>query len=1295
VADLTICSGETTSLTISAGPQNVAGTTFAWTATPSANVSGSSSGNGSLISQTLQTTNAIVGSVSYSITPTANGCNGPVHVLTVTVNPIATVSAGADFAVCEPVSFEVKGFLGGAATTGNWSVVGPASGSLSASTTTGNEVTAIYTISSADIDGVITFRLTTNDPDTAGPCVSVSDDVNVSINRRAVVTLPADYTLCEPTTIGLSGTLSGSATSAIWSTASTGGLSTTSIVGPGPTYTAAATYNTIAADVTNTLTFRLTTNDPDASGPCTAEFAEIDIHINESAKVNADLLAPICDYDTALLTGSLSGSATSAVWTAPAGATGIIQNPASLSTEYYHTKSDLAMKTLTFTLTTNDPDGAGPCVSSSDDVTLTINKLDPVDLVNLKSTYAENEAIHPLIAFPNDPDLGSGVFTGPGIIAGTSLFDPGNANAGATNIITYTWQNSFTGCINSDSDTTIVNALTVIDFTIVGSTESDPTEIRVCRNSGNLWIKGSPGIHDPITNESLSEFQSDEIPERLLQLFNPITGFTEYYLNTDGLDPNGFYTIRYYHVDNLGSPQAMIKRIYVSASPVADITMGPACLQDEVTFLQNSTFEPGLNPEGDSVVQYIWDFDENGEGEIVNAPITSHPTYTYENAGPHLVSLTVETNNGCTSTVTEVVRIGLKPKLDFGWTKICSGLETTIFENKSVANDGFSTIVQYQWDFGDGTAVAAAGAPTDAFPTGGTYEDPRHTFNTYQVYPVTLSALTDDGCLADTTRQVYILSYETPLATTGYFNDFEINDGSWVPLPLADVDTINSWVWGPVGANTITPNSSGPNGWWTGKNTPAWNNHATYYANENSELIGPCMNLENLDRPMISLDYWSDTQQGFDGLVLQYSTDGAQSWKEIGDAEGSGINWYNERDLATSPGKQDNFAWSGSTEGWRTARFNLDQIEVDTLVVFRLAFASNNDNPKTGSGLEGFAFDNIYIGNKQKMVLVEHFTNDNTPSAARDYFSDLYERELAKKRASDFNIIQYHLANEGPDAINENNPADPFARAQWYGVSFTSTAIMDGIQGQYFGKTFNGTYSLIDSVELDRRALEDPMFTITPSIDMNPEGPLTGSVTFVYNGVNPDPNPKILHAVLVEDSVLLSGYHMNAVRKLLWEPQGLRPEITWTTGASYTADINFNMRTAVDQPEHLSLVIFVQDKNTQQILQSIVVEAPNKQGDPITGVPENPNGTDLNKLKVYPVPASATLNLRMDEVLTRNYEWQIIDSRGVELTKGSLNRDLRQGQSIDITRIPNGIYFLRIQASDREVYYRKIAVMNR
>ena len=189
-------------------------------------------------------------------------------------------------------------------------------------------------------------------------------------------------------------------------------------------------------------------------------------------------------------------------------------------------------------------------------------------------------------------------------------------------------------------------------------------------------------------------------------------------------------------------------------------------------------------------------------------------------------------------------------------------------------------------------------------------------------------------------------------------------------------------------------------------------------------MLSPCLNLTDLKRPMISLDYWSDMRGAFDGAVIQFSTDDGNTWQTIGDANGYGINWYDTRDITSNPGGQDNFAWSGSnpTKGWKNARFNLDQIPlVDRdLVRFRIAFASNGDNP-TGEILNGFAFDNIYIGEKNRNVLVEHFTNDNSgaSNSSDQFLEGMYDAQIAAKDSSDFTVVQYHMAGDDINLENE------------------------------------------------------------------------------------------------------------------------------------------------------------------------------------------------------------------------------------------------------------------------------------
>lgn len=76
-----ICSGSTTSIALSS---NVPGTTFSWKVVESG-VIGASAGSGASINQTLRATTHAVGTATYTVTPSINGCTGNPLTLVVTV----------------------------------------------------------------------------------------------------------------------------------------------------------------------------------------------------------------------------------------------------------------------------------------------------------------------------------------------------------------------------------------------------------------------------------------------------------------------------------------------------------------------------------------------------------------------------------------------------------------------------------------------------------------------------------------------------------------------------------------------------------------------------------------------------------------------------------------------------------------------------------------------------------------------------------------------------------------------------------------------------------------------------------------------------------------------------------------------------------------------------------------------------------------------------------------------------------------------------------------------------------
>ncbi|MEI6679114.1 MAG: lectin-like protein [Mariniphaga sp.] len=95
-----VCSGSsTTAVTLASSP---AGSTFAWTTSATTGITGQTAGGtGNIPVQILSTSAASAGTVTYTITPTLNGCQGPAGTFSVTVNPLPTLTINTNLYGCE------------------------------------------------------------------------------------------------------------------------------------------------------------------------------------------------------------------------------------------------------------------------------------------------------------------------------------------------------------------------------------------------------------------------------------------------------------------------------------------------------------------------------------------------------------------------------------------------------------------------------------------------------------------------------------------------------------------------------------------------------------------------------------------------------------------------------------------------------------------------------------------------------------------------------------------------------------------------------------------------------------------------------------------------------------------------------------------------------------------------------------------------------------------------------------------------------------------------------------------
>lgn len=304
------------------------------------------------------------GSVTLTLT-TSGPCAAVTDNITLTINAAPTVDAGNDQTICGNATVTLAGVRGGSATTASWS------GGTGAFFPDANALNAVYTPSLAEVTaGTVTLTLTTDDPDAAGPCVAVSDNVTITINQAATVNAGGDQTICAGGTVNLGGLISGSASTATW----TGG---TGSFAPNAN-DLNAVYTPSAAEVSaGTVTLTLTTNDPDGAGPCASVSDQLMITINALPIVDAGPAQTICAGETVTLAGILGGSASSGSWSGGTGS--FAPDNLALGAIYTPSPAEVAAGTVTLTLTTNDPDGAGPCAAISDDVTVTINATGTVD----------------------------------------------------------------------------------------------------------------------------------------------------------------------------------------------------------------------------------------------------------------------------------------------------------------------------------------------------------------------------------------------------------------------------------------------------------------------------------------------------------------------------------------------------------------------------------------------------------------------------------------------------------------------------------------------------------------------------------------------------------------------------------------------------------------------------------------------------------------------------------------------------------------------------------------------------
>jgi PKD repeat protein len=345
------------------------------------------------------------------------------------------------------------------------------------------------------------------------------------------------------------------------------------------------------------------------------------------------------------------------------------------------------------------------------------------------------------------PQQTGGTWSGPGITnTSTGLFDPNLSGVGVQTIY-YSRQEGICSAIDSVQIT--VNALPLVS---------------ISPNAAQTVCEGV------VTNFAASGAQSYQ----WMLNGTPIAGATQ---PTLAATASGVYSVIGTSASACNGNSSVVG-VTMNAKPVINsIQVSPVC-QGLPSQFTSSVQVSGSG--GAIVASYNWDFAGQGFGS------NAQPSFTFNSAGTHPVTLIANTNQGCSDTLTILAAVNPTPVIGtVNATDVCQGNATLYNGTATITPVNNSSIVSTQWQLGNGQTIGG-NTPTYLFGQPGVYQ--------YQ-YVVT----TNHGCSATASGSSQV--FANPVAL---FNTSAACSGNGTPFVDLSSSNVNSWSWSFGDGNSST-----------------------------------------------------------------------------------------------------------------------------------------------------------------------------------------------------------------------------------------------------------------------------------------------------------------------------------------------------------------------------------------------------------------------------------------------------------------------------------------------------------
>jgi len=589
----------------------------------------------------------------------------------------------------------------------------------------------------------------------------------------------------------------------------------------------------------------------------------------------------------------------------------------------------------------------------------------------------------------------------------------------------------------------------------------------------------------------------------------------------------------------------------------------------------------------------------------------------------------------------------------------------------------------YSWDFGDSQTS--------------TDKNPVHMYQSAGTYTVSLT-INSGADQAVMSNLISILPDKTGSYAPADGGDFESNTGDFAAETTHGFNGINSATKFELGNSSITGKDgvvSGANAWVLNLSISGYDSLLAAY------LYTPNFDFSSGGSYTLSFSAKYDFAEGFDGFIVEYSTDRGEHWYPVQDPNSS--SWY---DKAVKPASFSTFNkgelfFSGTSSGYEVKTADVSYLGGNPTVAFRFTVRSNDQDSGAGSaGLiganhnppyAGLAIDDVYI---EISSVFADFVAANLTGCTGSVIT--FSDQSTAASGATLDTFDWNFGDGAtPATATGQGPHDVvYSTTGFKTVTLTvnGTAvktktdyieIVDQILNQVnitsnTPESCPGSYANIilegaesgATYQIVNAATNDVLGTVSGAGSISVDiGPLDQSITIKVIGTVAG------SSCILEMNDQVSITITNAPIPVITQSGEM---LSSTTGDSYQWFLNGQPIAGATSQTYTP--IFIGDYQVQLTVGgctrisgffSVLV----------VGLQEK----DFSLFNVYPNPASSWITLHMQESC-EEISVSIINTSG-EIVKRMENVDLRNSTdySIDISRLPSGLYFISVQNGEEKV----------